>query len=180
MQPVEFRLGGLEPGTHQGFVRIVGQDGLAADDTRYFTVAVKPAWRVLVAAPKPAESYALFLTEALAPTCFASAARPGSIATSATWTSWPSGRWPTTRPCACWIPTPLEPAVWKKLADFAAEGHGVAIFLGRNALPVDSFNAPQAQELLPGKLLRQVRRPDGDLYLAPRDYQHPILAAFRG
>ena len=77
-------------------------------------------------------------------------------------------------------PTPLEPATWKKLADFAAEGHGVAIFLGRNALPIDSFNGPQAQELLPGKLLRQARRPDGDLHLAPRDYQHPILAAFRG
>ena len=67
LRPVEFHIGGLEPGTHQGFVRIVGQDGLAADDTRYFTVAVKPAWRVLVAAPKPAESYALFLAEALAP-----------------------------------------------------------------------------------------------------------------
>ena len=77
-------------------------------------------------------------------------------------------------------PTPLEPATWQKLADFAAEGHGVAIFLGRNASPIDSFNGPQAQELLPGKLLRQARRPDGDLYLAPRDFQHPILAAFRG
>jgi len=77
-------------------------------------------------------------------------------------------------------PTPLEPATWKKLADFAAEGHGVAVFLGRNAVPIDSFNSPQAQELLPGKLLRQARRLDGDLHLAPRDYQHPILAAFRG
>jgi hypothetical protein len=70
--------------------------------------------------------------------------------------------------------------VWKKLVDYAAEGHGVAVFLGRNAMPIDSFNGPQAQELLPGKLLRQVRRPNGDLYLSPRDYQHPILAAFRG
>ena len=32
---------------------------------------------------------------------------------------------------------------------------------------------------MPGKLLRQARRPDGDLCLAPRDFQHPILAAFR-
>ncbi|MCD4728760.1 MAG: hypothetical protein K8R46_13935, partial [Pirellulales bacterium] len=65
-------------------------------------------------------------------------------------------------------------------ADYAAEGHGVAIFLGRNALPLDSFNQPQAQELLPGKLLRQARRPDGELHLAARDFQHPILAVFRG
>jgi hypothetical protein len=28
-------------------------------------------------------------------------------------------------------------------------------------------------------LLRQARRPDGDLHLAPGSYQHPILAAFR-
>ena len=40
-------------------------------------------------------------------------------------------------------------------------------FSGRNAQPVDSFNTPQAQELLPGNLLRQARRPEGDLYLAP-------------
>jgi hypothetical protein len=32
---------------------------------------------------------------------------------------------------------------------------------------------------LPGKLLRQARRPDGDLHLAPRDLQHPVLSAFR-
>ena len=68
-----------------------------------------------------------------------------------------------TPPCVLLDPTPLEPATWKRLTDFAAEGHGVAVFLGRNALPVDSFNEPQAQELLPGKLLRQARRPDGDL-----------------
>ena len=133
-----------------------------------------------MAAPKPAQSYALFLTEALAPDLFRKRGQArfdcdicdlGELAK---------------RPLAeyaavCLLdPTPLEPATWKKLADFAAEGRGVAIFLGRNALPIESFNGPQAQELLPGKLLRQARRPDGDLHLAPRDYQHPILAAFRG
>ena len=181
LRPVEFHVGGLEPGTHQGFVRIVGQDGLAADDTRYFTVEVKPAWRVLVAAPKPAAKLRPVPHRGVgAGRAFANAARRGSIATSATWPSLPK------RPLAdyaavCLLdPTPLEPATWQKLADFAAEGHGVAIFLGRNASPVDSFNEPQAQALLPGKLLRQARRPDGDLHLAPRDYQHPILAAFRG
>ena len=48
-------------------------------------------------------------------------------------------------------PTPLEPATWKKLADFAAEGHGVAIFLGRNALPVDSFNEPAGAGIAAGQ-----------------------------
>ena len=45
------------------------------------------------------------------------------------------------------------------LADYAADGHGVAIFLGRNAASVDTFNEPQAQQLLPGKLARQANRP---------------------
>ena len=177
---IEFHLGGLEPGTHQGFVRLVGQDGLAADDTRYFTVVVKPAWRVLVAAPRPPQKYALFLTEALAPTMarkLGQARFDCDVCDLGELAKRPLSGYAA----VCLLdPTPLEPPTWQKLANFAAEGHGVAIFLGRNALPIDSFNSPQAQELLPGKLLRQARRPDGDLHLAPRDYQHPILAAFRG
>lgn len=179
LRPVEFRIGNLGPGTHQGYLRIVGQDGLAADDARYFTVEVKPAWRLLVAAPKPAESYALFLTEALAPDIFRKRGQArfdcdicelGDLAK---------------RPLADYAavcvldPTPIEPATWRRLADFAAEGHGVAVFLGRNATSVASFNASEAQELLPGKLLRQAQRPDGDLWLSPRDFQHPILTSFR-
>ncbi len=180
LRPVEFRIGGLEPGTHQGFLRIVGEDGLAADDVRYFTFEVKPAWRLLLAAPKPAKRYTLFLAEALAPEIYR---RRGVARFDCDICDLDSV---AERPLAdyaavCLLdPTPLQPAVWKKLADYAAEGHGVAIFLGRNALPLDSFNEPQAQELLPGKLLRQARRPDGELHLAPRDFQHPILAVFRG
>ncbi len=64
---LEFRLGGLEPGVHQGLLKIAGEDGLAADNTRYFTVEVKPPWRVLLAAPPKASDYTLFLSEALAP-----------------------------------------------------------------------------------------------------------------
>ena len=179
-QRVEFHVGGLEPGVHQGSVRIVGEDGLAADDVRYFTVKVKPAWRILLAAPRPAETHALFLNQALAPEDFRRrghawfdcdvcdfhelAARP--LADYA---------------AVCLLdPPPLDPPLWKKLTDFAADGHGVAVFLGRNAMPIESFNEPQAQQLLAGKLLRQTPRPDGDVWLAPTDFQHPILAKFRG
>jgi len=55
-RPLEFHLGSLEQGTHQGLIRILGQDGLAEDDTRYFTVAVRPAWPVLVAARHPSRN----------------------------------------------------------------------------------------------------------------------------
>ena len=182
LRPVEFRVSKLEPGTHQGFLRIVGQDGLAADDTRYFTVEVKPAWRVLLAAPKsakPSESYSLFLAQALAPSDWRKGGQAKFNCDLCELSNLPKRQLADYAAVCVLDPTPMEPATWQKLVDFAAEGHGVAIFFGRNALPIDSFNEPQAQALLPGKLLRQARRPDGDLYLAPRDFQHPILAAFR-
>ncbi len=180
-QRVDFRIGSLGIGTHQGFLRVVGQDGLAADDVRFFTVEVQPAWRILVAAPKPTERYSLFLTQALAPTMFRKRGEARFACDVANLEEL-AQRSLFQYAAVCLLdPTPLEPAVWKKLGEFAEEGHGVAIFLGRNAnKQVDSFNAPLAQQLLPGKLLRQARRPDGDVCLAPTNYQHPILAAFRG
>jgi len=176
---VDFRVGSMGLGTHQGQMRVVGQDALAADDVRHFTVEVRPAWPILVAAPKPARRYALFLTEALAPTVFRKRGQArfdcrvielGEL----------SKQTLSDYAAVCLLdPTPLEPAEWQKLGDWVSDGGGLAIFLGRNAGNAASFNSPVAQELLPGKLLRQARRPHGDLYLAPRDYQHPVLSAFR-
>ncbi|MDZ7620677.1 MAG: hypothetical protein U1E05_27050, partial [Patescibacteria group bacterium] len=179
-QRVEFRLGGLAVGTHQGEVRLVGQDALAADDARYFTVEVQPAWRILLAAPEVADAYALYLREALSPSVFRKRGQARfecDVVPLASLAERLGGDYAA----VCLLdPTPLEPATWKRLADFASEGRGVAVFLGRNAAPVDSFNEPQAQSVLPGPLLRQARRPDGDAYLAPAGYHHPMTAAFRG
>ncbi len=178
-QQVEFQVGGLEVGTHQGYVEIVGQDGLACDDRRYFTVEVKPAWRILLAAPKPPESYAQVLSQMLAPEDYRRSGRARFECDVIALGELPKhdlGPYAA----ACLIdPTPLEPDSWKKLGDFVADGHGLAIFLGRNA-KLEPFNRPAAQELLAGKLLRRGRRPDGSLHLAPRDFQHPILAELRG
>jgi hypothetical protein len=179
LRPLEFRLGGLTPGVHQGTLRIIGQDGLVADDVRYFTVVVKPAWRVLVAAPPSAHCDPRFLTEALAPTRWR---KEGLARFQCDVCDLPelAARPLTGLAAVCLLdPAPLEPAVWKKLADYAADGHGVAIFLGRNATPTDSFNDAQAQAILPGKLLQPTPRSDGNVCLAPGAYQHPILAPFR-
>lgn len=175
---VEFSLGALPGGTNQGYLRIVGQDGLAADDVRYFTVAVKPAWRILLAAPNPAQRYALFLREALAPTELRKRGHARFDCQVVDLRELANMNLEQYAAVCLLDPTALEPGVWQKLGDFAASGHGLAIFLGRNARPLESFNQPLAQELLPGKLARQARRPDGDCYLAPRNYQHPMLAGF--
>ncbi len=179
-QRVEFRLGGLEVGAHQGEVRIAGQDALAEDDVRYFTVEVQPPWNILVAAPDPADAYALYLTEALAPSMFRKRGQ-ARFACQVTSLDSLSDRLAGDWSAVCLVdPGPMEPAVWKRLAEFASEGRGVAVFLGRNAAAVDSFNESQAQAILPAPLLRQARRPGGDVYFAPADYQHPVTAAFRG
>ena len=163
----------------KAFCGLSGQDALAADDTRFFSVEVKPPWRILIAAPKPADSYSLFLTEALAPPVFRKHGQARFDCEIVDLENLSKKNLSDYAALFLLDPTPLEPAIWQKLSDYAADGHGVAIFLGRNAQPVDSFNTAQAQELLPGNLLRQARRPEGDLFLSPRDLQHPILAPFR-
>jgi len=178
-EQIEFRVGSLDVGTHKGFVRIVGQDALPCDDTRFFTVDVKPAWNILVAAPRPEEDYSLFLTEAIAPLAFR---RSGQARFECKIISLDRLRKFDLAPYSvvCLLdPTPLRPVIWQKLADFVSEGHGVAIFLGRNARPTSPFNQPEAQELLPGKLTIQARFPEGNLHLSPRNLEHPILAPFR-
>ena len=178
-QQIKFEKVGLDVGTHQGYVQIVGQDGLSCDNRRYFSVEVRPAWRILMVAPKPARRYTFFITQMLAP---ASYVREGRAQFDCeTISSTELLRHPLEPYSAVYLldPTPLTPADWQKLGNYVSDGHGLAIFLGRNADPVESFNQPTAQELLAGKLLRKARRPDG-LHLAPRDFQHPVLAAFRG
>jgi len=193
LRPVEFRISGLEPGVHQGFIRIgdvsetqsdaaqiVGQDGLAADDVRYFTVEVKSAWRILLSAPQPVENYALFLGQALSPDVFRRRGQARFECETCELEKLPERDLSAFSAVCLLDPTPLEPAVWSRLKDYVSEGYGLGIFLGRNALPLEAFNNPTAQEVLAGKLLRQVRRPEGDVWFAPQSLQHPVLQAFRG
>ncbi len=177
---LEFRVSNLNQGTHQGYVQILGQDGLAADDRRYFTVEVKPAWRILIAAPKPENTYAVFLREALAPESFRRSGLARFACDVAPLDDLPQKDLAPYAAVCLLDPKPLEPLVWQKLADYVAEGHGLAVWLGRNAEPVKTFNEPPAQDVLAGKLLRQARSPEGKLTLAPENLEHPALVAFRG
>lgn len=171
-QRADFALLGLTPGIHQGYLKLVGEDALACDDTQWFTVHVRPGWRVLIAAPQDASrqpaDYAFFLSLALLPDAF----ERDVISTDDL-----AGKSLDAYAAVCILdPSPLAASVWQKLHSFVAAGGGLGIFLGRNATPIQSFNEPVAQELLPGKLVRQWR---GDVTLAPEDFQHPVLAKFR-
>lgn len=179
VEPLAFRLRGLATGVHQGQVRIVGGDALPADDVRYFTFEVKPPWNLLIVAPEAPHLVPAFVTEALAPREFR---LTGQARYECRLIRQQELLQADLTPYAAILlldPKPLEELVWQKLIGYVADGHGLAICLGRNAQPIDTFLSPAAQTLLPGPLQMQVRRPDFDTYLAPAARQHPLLNEFR-
>ena len=172
---VRFVLRKLDPGVHQGLVRILGEDGLSLDDVRYFAVHVQAAWPVLVVAPP--EVSTTYVTEALAPREWRDTGRARFTCETIEQSRLASHDLGDYRGVILLDPTPLVPDEWKKLAEYATRGGGVAIFLGHNAQPA-TFQDPATIGVIGGKLTRQTRG-GGDLYLAPRSYEHPITAAFR-
>ncbi len=177
-QQIEFYLGGLEPGVHQGQVRIVEEDGLAVDNQRYFAIEVREAWPILVVNPQGGTH--TFLTESLAPyelrqtgksryDCQVIEADQLALTDLTNYAA-----------VAILDPGPLSPAVWQHLVDYVTGGGGLAVFLGHNAQADDSFNGQIAQQLLGGKLADLVARTGGELYLAtPTTFDHPVNAEFR-
>jgi hypothetical protein len=177
-QRLEFPVGDLALGTHQGSLQIVGQDGLACDDQRYFSVEVHTPWKILLVAPPPERRYAVFLAQALAPTSYRRTGQApfecDALSQDALAAKGLDGY-----AAVCLLdPKPLEPAVWPKLTNYANDGHGVGLFLGHNALETAPFNTPAAQELLAGRLKLVVKSADGT-WMAPENLSHPVLAAFR-
>lgn len=174
--PGENPSGGLDAGLHPGWLRLVGQDGLALDDVRYFAVEVQHPWPVLIVTP-PDVSPA-YLSEALAPRELREAGRaPFRCQTvrDAALADHPLAEY---RAVALLDPRPLPAGVWTRLAEYVAEGGGLAIFLGQRAGSSAEFQDPAVQRVLGGRLTRIARTP-GDVFLAPGGYDHPILAAFR-
>jgi len=170
----DFRLGNLQPGIHQGYIKLDVQDPLSVDNTRFFTVQVQPAWRVLIAATDPPDENAYFLKTALT-----SAETPSFECDVVSLKELATRNLPDYASICILDPRPLPADTWHRLAAYASAGGGVAIFLGHNAQPLEAFNAPAAQELLPAPLRRQWRAGNREIFLAPSELQHPILAKFR-
>ena len=167
--PVEFSLSGLKLGTHQGMVRIVGRDGLASDDVRYFTVDVRPPSKVLLLAEKATD--ALFVREALSPSTAAGLVQSKFECTVGTFDKLKNVQLGDFAAVCLLDPPPLPNDQWRPLANFVDGGGGVGIFLGRHARR-EELNGAEAQKLLPGKLRWQSRE---STYLRPVAVEHPAL-----
>jgi len=171
---VEFSLTSLKPGLQQGQVRIVGKDSLSDDDVRYFSIDVRPPWPVLVVAQQPTAETAIYLVGALAPMQYQAAFDCKVIGYS----ELASQTLDSFAAVFLLDPPGLEATAWDALTNYVASGHGLGVFLGRHAAPIEAFNSPVAQPILPGKIKEQVPREKGNTYLAPQNYQHPILKPF--
>ncbi len=175
---VEFPMGGLETGVHQGYVRVVGSDGLACDDRRFFTVEVKPPWKVLLAAAPPADERAVFLAQALAPAAWRKTGQARFDCQVVPYERLAEEPLEGVAVVALLDPGQLPDVVWEQLNAYAKSGGGVAIFLGAAADPGE-LSKPAPQLLLPGVLgPLPARYPSGDLFLTTDRSQHPMVAKF--
>ncbi len=180
-QTIEFTIANEGLGVHQGYVKILGEDNLAADDIRYFTFDVRPAFKVLVAATKPADQHALFLTEAIAPEAFRRTGRARFQCETVAFDQLPDRNLDSYSAVCLLDPMPLGAQTWDQLHAYVEHGGGLAIWLGRNANADESFGGGLAAKLLPGKLAAIKRTEKPPVFLAPKtaDLQHPLMKAFR-
>lgn len=185
---VEFMVAGLAPGANQGFLELAGTDALAADNRRYFTVEVMPPTPVLLVAPQPAEEYAFFVRQALAPEGFQRDGRARfmcDVLSQEEFTRILGGDTDAAgkllglyRAIFLIDPEALPAGVWQALFEQVNAGKGLGVFLGPNAADVAAFNGAEAQQLLPAKLEFQARRPDGAFFAPSSATQHPVMRDF--
>jgi hypothetical protein len=172
--PVAFRASGLTGTFRQGEVRLVGSDPLLFDNSRGFSVEIRPPAKVLVVAETRAK--AQFLMEALAPAelvALRKAKYQCVFATPKTWLAKPLKEYAAV--CLLNLPDPAAEG-WKALGEFVNGGGGVFIALG-GRVSHSAYLSPAAREVLPGELKAALTfKPPEFLDLA--DLTHPILKKF--
>ena len=173
-QPVEFRATGLTGPIRQGEVRLVAADPLLFDNSRGFTVQVRPATRVLVVAPTKAR--AQFLLEALDPAELKALGKRKYecvYASPDTWRAKPLSGYAAI--CLLDLPDPGAEG-WKQLLEFTTAGGGLFVSLG-GSVQHAAWLAPVARDLLPGELKAALTFNPPEFLDLP-DLTHPILKKF--
>ncbi|NBV46204.1 MAG: hypothetical protein EBR86_11355 [Planctomycetia bacterium] len=176
---VEFELTGLEPGVRQGRVVLEGSDDLEADNARYFTVAVGTVARVLVAAPAPAATTALFVEQAIDPVGLRKTGGSRFRTTVIDVTALEATPWDPFAGLVLVDPPPLPDRTWELLGQWVASGRGLVVWLGPRAADAARFSSAAAVRVLGGRIERVWRDAAGENYIAPAALDHPLLAAFR-
>ncbi len=176
LQTVELNIGGLELGTLHGRVHLAGDDGLAVDDTRYFSVRVHPPWRILIVAGPGADPR--YLVEAVSPYAFRARGQALFACEEMPWEELTETDLQPFDAVTLLDPPPLPPAAWQKLYDFVERGKGLGLFLGRNA-NIGDWNEPLVQQLAPATIERIWRAGPDSIYWTLSSDPHPILNVLR-
>ncbi len=157
----------------QGEIRLVSSDPLPADDVRYFSVGLNDAPRVLLIGESREE--ADYLRFVLAPDDLVRQKRaPHRVTYRAMDKFDPSELDRFDVVCLVNLRDP-QPDFWSALAAWTARGGSVAVFLGRSDIRASSYNAPEAQALLPAELLAAVRFFKGPFLIDLQNTQHPLF-----
>jgi len=173
----------LEFGTYHGKVEVEGQDGLAIDNTRYFTIRVGRIKRALVVHPSNVNPRVM--QSLLAPKDKVESGTAKFECTTVTQTEF-LGYDDLDEYDAIHLlnPTPIGDDQWQLLERFVRDGGGLGVYLGHNAadggLVNKSFATESAQRVLAGQLQQQWFNEEPDLFLSPLELSHPIFDLIRG
>ena len=118
----------LETGTHHGQIRLVGNDGIAIDDCRYFTLQVLPPSKVLLVCDDPDESRVISQTMT-ASTGIADQEDAEFLVEQITFADLPAVRLVNFESILLFDPT-SDVLQDSTIADYAAAGGGVFVSLG--------------------------------------------------
>lgn len=170
----------LEPGLHQGEIRLEGgSDFMEFDDVRYFSFTVQKAQRVLIVADRAID--AIYTHKALEPD--PADLQPGTPQlvkvdrmTQVEFDQ--KGRGKLDDYAAVFLLDIARPtdADWGALMGYVRAGGGLIVAVGEHAVP-DAYNSPVAAQLLPAKLEKHRAEP-ADTFFAKPDLNHPIFNAY--
>jgi hypothetical protein len=173
----EFTLTGLAPGVHGARLQLVGEDALAVDDERYFAVEVERERRVLIVAAPPAQEHAFYLEQALAPQEYKRSGRAQFLCEVVEFSALASIALEAYDAVHVLDPpASMRRDSWNALADYAAAGAGVVVYLGPQASPPEEFQAQAGPDVLAGRLAGVTR---GTRHVSGERYDHPLLSRFR-
>ncbi|MCL2744072.1 MAG: BatA domain-containing protein [Planctomycetaceae bacterium] len=160
---VSFQLTALNEGTHQGLVRLTAPDALTEDNQYTFTVQVLPKQNVLVISHPPVEKTAVFLQQALEASDF--------IADTLNYTEGTALKLNELQKYAAVFlldPPKSSASFWRQLGDYVNSGGGLGIIAGQQS-DAASLNDDFVKKLTGAEIIRQARRPDGSLFLMPKE-----------
>jgi hypothetical protein len=155
-QVVTFERNGLQPGWHQAVISLATSDSLPANDAVFATFEVRAGRRVLIIADERRDADILKLALESTEEFQCEVRMPADVAGQR-----PADLQPFR--CICLLNVAKPPALlWQLLEQYVKEGGGLAVMPGGAETMTGAYaDTPEANLLMPGKLVRILGAPGG-------------------